>query len=209
MPKLRLSLPPGQKALRITLDGKLLEKSGDFYFLDPGDYRVTVEPEGSDLHPYETKVSPRPRGLIELKVQFDPIRTPKATGSTPTQIPPRTSSGPPAGALVLGGLGILLAGWGGYTWQDASSKHQQFVDRANRCNPGCPPQEQNNIKSGAEEQSTRSVRGQVTLGIGLGSIALGALWWGLSSSSNPPPASTGVALSPLQGGGYVNLRRGF
>jgi hypothetical protein len=187
--------PPPGADLVVAIDGEPLTASRLLgpVFLDPGEHAIEATAPGHAR--YVTKVTVPATSADAIVLAIPPLRAePAAAASTPpvSSVSSSHPSGRRVAGFVVGGMGILAAGLGGYFAAEALGKTS---DLANSCASACDP-------TAARASEIASV---VAFGVGLAGVAAGA--WLVSGSRADPPATTRLLLAPRIGsqGGEVRL----
>jgi hypothetical protein len=185
--------PDGADATRarLSIDGRAVKLDGHPVRLDPGQHTVAIENDGGARR--EERVL-----LVEgetsrrITLRFPPV----AGASTPSTPPNRNGRSVPAGAWVLGGVGLVSLGVATYFGVTAKSD----LDGLNAtCSPHC---------SDAQTQPGRTSALLFDVFLGTGAAAVGgALVWALVFPARGPSvaATPRFELRPLAGGALTSL----
>jgi hypothetical protein len=184
--------PPGDLVLAI--DGEPVPAARLLWpvFLDPGEHVVEATAPGHVG--YVTKVTVPATSADAIVVAIPPLRAETAAVPSPPPASSVPSSHPSArrvAGFVVGAMGILTAGLGGYFAADALSKTSALAS----CAGGCDP-------TAARASEIASV---MAFGVGLAGVAAGV--WLVSGSRADPPATTRLLVAPRIGsqGGEIRL----
>jgi hypothetical protein len=169
---------------RVTLDGKLHEGAltGRAFNLDPGEHALRVE-AGDRVLTRQIVVRQGERDRL-ISVQF-PAEPAPAPGHVP------------AGAWVLGGVGVSGIAAGVILWAVGRSEHGTLVATCGVTHD-CDP-------AAVDRARTKLVVGDIVFGVGLAAVGA-AVWWGVTGSSAP---RIPVSASPVAGGGVVSWQARF
>lgn len=224
-PRIRLMGPDADRIRSVEVDGLVVELVAGNFSVDPGPHDIVAR---ADDATFEATIEIK-RGSQQL-VDVTLAREAEPTQATPPRVNPLTAQAQPAhdsgqaddeqpsaiplGAVVLGVGGTMALAGGGYWYLSGRANHG---DVTNQCeaNGGCA------LDSSARyaDAEERIFTGQLALGIGAASVAGGALWWFLSSGSEPGfsqetqrrdrDADVAISTAPLTGGGYVEVSGSF
>jgi hypothetical protein len=186
--------PPQCADLALAIDGEPVAATRLLWpvFLDPGTHVIEATAPGHAR--YVTEVTVRATSTDAMVVTIPPLRAETAAALSPPLVPNGFSSKPSArrvAGFIVGGMGILAAGVGGYFAADALAKTR---DLATSCASGCDP-------TAARASEITSV---VAFGIGLAGVAAGA--WLVSGSQADPPATTRLVIAPRIGSQGAEVR---
>jgi hypothetical protein len=200
VPRVVVEAPAG---VRVLIDGKEVTARGTQQPLrpDPGDVVVeATRPDGSRwAHSYDL---PEGAAIVVVipELGSDPAR--------PQPEPPRDheeGGGPPVGAVLLGGVGVvglgLMSGFG----ISAASRNARSEDLQRTCEAGDAAA----CASGEDERdaaSSAATVATVSFGVGATCLAAGALWWFLDRPAKAPSTAT-VVVGPGDVG--LGLARSF
>ena len=213
---------------RVLVDGEAMPRDVDAPLpFDPGPHLVRIEAEGFALLEQNVVLKPREQGRVFESTLISARREPPVAELPPEPLrgPPKSDaplaegpiaerrqensplSDPPAhsssaretGMYVAGGVGLLALG--GATYLGLQGTREADHMRAT-CAPDC-------TKSDVDAARTKLVAANVSLGVGLGAVAVAGILW--LTGSSPSPKSTGrprlvglaVVPSPLGNGGEV------
>jgi len=187
--------PPPGADLVLEIDGEPVPAGSLLgpVFLDPGEHVIEATAPGHVR--YVTKVRVPATSADAIVVAIPPLRAepPPVPAPPPaSNVSSSHSSARRVAGFVVGGMGILAAGLGGYFAADALAKTSNL---ANSCAGGCDP----------TAARTSEVASVVAFGVGLAGVAAGA--WFVSGSRADPPATTRLLIAPRIGsqGGEVRL----
>jgi len=187
--------PPPGADLVVAIDGEPVPAARLLWpvFLDPGEHVIEATAPGHVR--YVTKVRVPATSADAIVVAIPPLRAepPPVPAPPPaSNVSSSHSSARRVAGFVVGGMGILAAGLGGYFAADALAKTSNL---ANSCAGGCDP----------TAARTSEVASVVAFGVGLAGVAAGA--WFVSGSRADPPATTRLLIAPRIGsqGGEVRL----
>jgi hypothetical protein len=176
---------PERDRLQVTLNGAPvpMERWGLPTPIDPGDYEIRVTSEGTEPWTRTFRVAEQ-----EASVLVVPALTPLAPEIAPTPIPPPAPSGGsrsigPA-VWVAGGVGLAAIGFSAAFGAAALGKMASSSDGGDCVRNNCNP-------AGADARSRAKLDADVsdvTLAIGVGALATGAILW-LVSPRTARPAS--------------------
>ncbi|MGC4090706.1 MAG: hypothetical protein QM756_23110 [Polyangiaceae bacterium] len=160
----------GERVLSARLDGQAVE-------LDPGEYDLRFEAEGMRPFTQHVVVARGERNRL-IEVQLVPL----PSTSEPPPAPPKVVPAPPpvakarswAAPLVFGGIGVL--GVGAFAGLGAWGRSQESSLK-NSCSPDCSSQQVGEVR-------TKYLLADVSLGVGVASLALGAYFLIAGSSSD-------------------------
>jgi tetratricopeptide (TPR) repeat protein len=182
----------------VTIDGdRVLPSADGDVEVDPGEHRVVVTTAGQ--LPYEQRAQVAEAERKELSVDFAPI--PPKESAAP-------SSGPPLGALILGGAGIATAAIGAIVYANALSTYNAGKDAQSCRDPSCVDK----VNQGNDARATVLASSIVTL-TGIAAIGGAGVWWLFSprahDSSQGTTSATHVSVGPTRGGYWVQLEGAF
>jgi hypothetical protein len=182
MPRIAIRLPPGSPPAQVTLDGAPAGPTPEPLQIDPGEHRVAAAASGKRPFDYPFRAS---EGQVtEVVVVLSSDERSEAPA-------PRASrSGPPLGALVLGGAGAAAMVIGLVVRANGKSDYDE-------ANAGC---QNARCSSPAVVDSGNAARDRMLAGtlvaVGGGAALAGAgLWWGLSASAPTSKGATGLSLT--------------
>ena len=214
---------------RVLVDGEPLPRDeGAPAAFDPGPHLVRIEAEGFAPLEQNVVLKPKEQGRVHESTLLLARREPAAVDLAPAslRIPPKadarpvegpvaerkqetnpTADAPPVesssaretGMYVAGGVGLLALGSAAYLGLQGTRDADHM---RSTCAPEC-------AKEDVDAARTKLVVANVSLGVGLGGIAVAGILWFTGSSA--PPKSTGrprlvglaVVPSPLGGGEVV------
>jgi hypothetical protein len=211
---------------RVLVDGEPLPRDLDAPLpFDPGPHVVRIEAEG--FAPLEQNVILRAKeqGRVHESLLFSARREPAATElpaasprilpqkseasplaapladrkqeSSPLADPPRaeSSSARETGMYLAGGIGLLALGGAAYLGLQGTKEANHM--RAT-CAPDC-------AKADVDAARTKLVAANVSLGVGIGAVAVAGILWLTGSSASPQssgrPRLVGLAVVPAPSGG--------
>ncbi len=195
--------------VRVSFDGALLKQGldGKAISVDPGPHTFKIE--SGTRKPLELQVVVREgEKNRQIDVTWKGVPPVADKPIEPVETPHGTSKLSPA-FWVLGGAGVV--GVGLFATLGGIGLAQKSSDAGTGgCAPKCTTSEVNSIK-------TKFIAADVSLTIGLASLAGAAVFGVMSIVSNkptstaPPKTSTGVSITaaPAPGGGYVGLEGRF
>lgn len=195
--------------VRLTIDGKLATESldGKPIVLDPGVHVFHFETKGGTPIDEQVVVKPGEKNRIVSVTFTSPDEGPAATGPGPGAGAPRpdeTSSGPPIGAFLVGGVGLLTLGAALIIDLGANSDARNLRDT---CAPKCDQADVDDV------QKKYTIAG-VTAGIGGALVVTGVVLFilhgksGSKSGSNSPSkhGAQRLSLQPSRGGAATLFR---
>jgi hypothetical protein len=189
--------------VKTSIDGRVVKLDGKPIPLDPGEHVVSVEtPEGWRRDQKVLIVVREKSRLLTIQVApkgpaepgpspaptEKPVATPVAGGETPTPAP-ATQGGIPAGAFVVGGVGVAALGSALYFGLTARSEYDTLK---HDCSPKCTPDQ-------SEAAHRKAVIADVSLGVGVAAIAGGVLW-AVIAPKKEPRARTAMIVAPSADG---------
>ncbi|MBK7581297.1 MAG: hypothetical protein IPI67_13915 [Myxococcales bacterium] len=216
VPRVRLSLPRDAAGVEARVDSRPAEIVGGELELDPGPHDVTISAAGEK--PFSRKLTAVEGTRIDLVVRFErdappPAATPPAPKSQPrSPAHSVSSSGPPAGAVVLAGVGAAALVVGVIFQVRRNDKLDEAAAGCTRTGSGwqCPKALENdpNHQDLKDQAASAGVWRNVALGVGASALVAGGVWWALGSSSSE---SRAVALSvqPSIQGAAARVRWAF
>jgi hypothetical protein len=185
---------------RLSIDGRPGKLDGQPVRLDPGEHTVAIENEtGARKEERVLLVEGESARLVALRFP-SPSPTP-TRGALSQEPPPRgeistASRRVPAGAWVLGGVGVVALGGALYFGLTANSDLNSLKAT---CSPHC-------AESQTQPGRTDAAVFDVLLGTGAAAL-VGALVWGLAFPSHPARSASAprFELRPLAGGAFTAL----
>jgi hypothetical protein len=176
----------GERVLASHIDGQAVE-------LDPGDYDLRFQ--ARDMRPLKQHVViARGERNRLIQVELEPTVATAAAAHAPGQ--DRSPTPPPQRSLLLpgifAGVGVLgVAGFAGLgAWGLSSEKRLEEA-----CSPRCSASELSEVR-------TRYLLADVSLGVGVASLSLGAYFY-LSQDPTPQSQAPKLAVLPRPGGADV------
>lgn len=158
-----IEVDPGKRVLRFEHEGKFVEEH-------------TVIRETEQNRPFSISfASPTPPPSSSAPA---PARPPVPAVAPPATPPlttekkdtTRPSSGPPTGALVLGGVGAVLLGTAAYFGLSANARYNTLQETCAKTPVGCSEDQKSSWK-------TDKTAGFTTLGFGLAAVTGAGFWW--------------------------------
>jgi hypothetical protein len=210
-------------AARLWVDGHLTKLDGRPIRLDPGEHVIAMEAEGLKRIQQTVLLVESEKSRLVL-VQFaeppearepshkDPAATPwdglsttAANGSTAPGAAPEVPEpqGIPAGAWILGGVGVAVLGTSTVFLLKAKADFEDLSRRCGKINDiDCPESEREAVASG---------RLLGLIGLSAGGAALGtAIIWAIAAhSGKPTPHALGIHVEPLAGGVFASTTGRF
>ena len=197
-------VPAGISGARVSIDGRDVAP-GQPVDVDPGTRSVRVRAPGR--LDFVEEVSASEARQIEIHARLDPETSPspETVRPAPARNVPTSdrrvsvadgSGGPPAGAIVVGGLGLTLATVGFLIRQRGAS---DYDDASAACAGGCPTQDL--VDRGNDARRDIEL-GNLGIAAGAGALAVASVWWILATSSSratPEPAKLAVSAGPRAG----------
>lgn len=181
-----VAIDPGKHELRATSSGRVPTSTS---------LVIRVGEKNRLVH---LKFAPKPRPLVGREADVAHAAPPVAAPA-----PTRHSYAPPVLTLVLGGVGLL--GLGSFAALGVTSKSDLGVLRQT-CAPTCAPDDLDGIK-------TRMLLADLSLGVGIVSLGVGAALWVLRANEPLPKSAARSAwqlgAAPLQGGAAGTLAGSF
>jgi len=189
--KITIEVPSeaNEPGLTVTLDGAPLGAAawGVGMPVDPGSHQVTAN--APNKTPFEQQVDIE-SGSTTLKI---PKLAPAASAAAPRPVDTDTEKKPisdetkPGNAkrtagFVIGGVGIVALGVGGYFGVRAFSK---WSDRNDQCVGGCTPA----AKSAGDDAKTAATISNIGIGLGVVAVGVGTYLVLSSKASSEPSAS--------------------
>jgi hypothetical protein len=183
----------------VTIDGDRVEPSADGEIeVDTGEHRVVVTLTGE--RPYEQRAQVAEGERKELVIDLAP--------APQQQTPAASPSGPPLGALILGGAGIASTAIGAIVYAGARSTYDDGRSSQGCVDPTCIEK----INQGNDARGT-VLAGSIVMWTGIAAIGGAGVWWLLSprtdSQSRGAASATRVSVSPTPGGYWVQLEKAF
>ena len=204
VPRLRLKLPPDAAKVEARVDDRPVEIVEGELELDPGPHRLTISAAGEK--PFVRQLQAVEGERQTLEVRFERPQPPAPVAPAPKPRAPerhaKTSNGPPAGALIVTGVGVASLVVGGVFHLRRNEKLDDAAAGCTRTGGGwsCPPALENDpahqeLKDDAQKAETWR---NVAFGVGAGALIAGGVWWvlGSSSSSDARPVAVGIDPSP-------------
>jgi hypothetical protein len=180
--RVEIHLPDGP-APSITIDGEPLTgyRLLGPVFVDPGEHVVDATAPGR-IH-YRTTIAVSPLPAEQVVVTIPPLQPDASTSPPPPILAPPSSNprGRRVAGFVVGGIGLLAAGLGGYFAGDALSKTSTLADS---CGGGCD--------AGAAREA--EIASAMAFGTGVAAAAIGA--WLVAGAPPDSPSATWVVVSP-------------
>lgn len=221
IPVVELILPATAGPVTVTVDGEAAVVEGNKLRVDPGTHALFVS--GADGE-FEQQIQIE-RGVQLVvpvmltppapPVQPAPIQQPILAPIAPAQsapVPPPApaeadsgSSGPPLGAIILGGAGIVTSVTGLAFYLNGRSNISAATRECALPGRDCEAAA-SEIDSGESDQDF----GRVAMIAGAAAMVGGVVWWAVAAGDDSEEAP-GVALSiaPLSDGGYIGLDGAF
>jgi tetratricopeptide (TPR) repeat protein len=200
LPHVKLVLPRDAARIEVQVDGRPAEATAGDVEIDPGEHELVVTAAGEK--PFVKRLLLRERQRMRLVVEFpkpEPPPAPVPVPSTPKPAPRSAHSGPPTGALVIAGAGVLALAGGTYFLLRRNSKLEQAAEGCIRTGDGwrCPTSLEhdpthNDLRDDADQAGTFST---VLFGVGAAAVVGAGIWWALDRGSERPP-SVGFAIEP-------------
>jgi len=215
VPRLVLRLPADAARVAVRIDGQPAEIVEDEVELDPGKHVVEVSAAGEQPYVRELVLVEGQRASMDVRFPR-PAAPPLQTDASSTKETPDTSttrSGPPAGAIVLGGVGVAALVAGTVFHVRRNSKLDQAADGCVRTGDGwrCPTSLENDPDHLAlrDAADTAETWRNVLFGVGGAALVGGGLWWALDSGPEQAPAKVAVAINPDPRAASARLRFRF
>jgi hypothetical protein len=189
VPRVMMRLSVGVAGARASVDGREVPLGDKPVELDPGEHRVVASAPGRE--PFEQMVSVVEGKTTELTVRLDPVRAAGAgeggagaaqpiPGRSGQGGPSRDTSGPPAGAWVLGATGLAATAVGVALYVTGQ---RSYDDAAGYCTAGgCSAPEHADDGNAARGQM---IAGDVVMAVGIGALVGAGLWWAAAAGSAP------------------------
>jgi hypothetical protein len=212
LPHVRLVLPADAARVEVQVDGRPAEMAAGDVEIDPGEHEIVVTAAGEQ--PFVKRLLLKERQRMRLVVQFPRPEPPPTPAPAPAERAPKPApaahSGPPTGALVIAGAGVVALAGGTYFLLRRNSKLEQAADGCVRTGDGwrCPSAlehdaSHNDLRDDADQAETFST---LLFGVGAAAIVGAGVWWALDSSSEQPPS---VAISVEPHSASARFRVGF
>ncbi len=205
IPKLRIRVPPGAEA---RVDDQPVDTTAPV-LVDPGAHRVVVTAAGQRAFVRELSIAEGQS--VQVVATFERPK-PRPHKPAPRPAPVEVQSGPPAGAIILGGVGAAAL-VGGLVFH--LRRNEKLADAASNCvrrgdGWACPPSLENDPahREARDQAATAEIVRNVLLGVGAAAVATGGVWWALSDGGERTPP-TAVAVGPTVGGAAARLRMSF
>lgn len=204
VPKLTLKLPADAAKVEARVDDRPAEIVQGELELDPGTRRLTVTAAGEKPFVREVRIADGERQAIEVRFA-KPAPPPPPVAPRPKPAPKpveETSGGPPAGALILSGVGVASLVVGAVFHVRRNDKLDEAAAPCTRTGSGwsCPAgldkdPEHQRLKDDAQKAE---VWRNVALGVGAGALIAGGVWWAVGSTSHADsrPVALGIHTSP-------------
>lgn len=200
VPRVVLLVPKDAARVAVRVDGQPVEVVDDTVDLDPGKHRLEITAAGEQPIVREIDLAEGERASVE-------VRFPRAVAAAPSAapLPPktepvparRTRSGPPTGAIVVGGAGIaaLVTGSVLHLYRDA--KLDEAASGCVRTGEGwrCPTSLETDAdhRKLRDRADTAEAWRNVLFAVGGAAVVGGGLWWALDSG---PEKSVALGINP-------------
>lgn len=172
------------------LDGKAIE-------LEPGEHVFRFETDGAPPVSLTMVVHEAEKNRV-VPVHFvGPHHDAPAVAAAPGA--DVTSRPVPAGVYVLGGVGLV--GLAGFTVIGAIGKSDESSLKSS-CSPNC-------AKTDIDAVRTKYALADVSLGVGVASLAAAAIWYLARPTSPAPAALTAFTVAPTRSGASVSYGASF
>ena len=186
----------------VTLDGKPITKrlDGKAIALDPGPHTFRFELAGAPPHD-ETILLQQGERNRQVLADFQPpeARDPHPAGAAPAP-PPMRPAPVPAGAYVLGGLGV--AGLGVFTAFGLMGLSAKSDLDARACKPNCASSDVDPVKQ-------KFLVADIGLGVGVASLIVATVIFATKGQVAASDSSVHVDVAPAQNGASIALRAAF
>ncbi|MBK8996913.1 MAG: hypothetical protein IPM35_14355 [Myxococcales bacterium] len=215
VPRLRLKLPADAAKIEARVDDRPVEIVDGELELDPGPHRLTVTAAGEK--PFVRQLQAVEGERQTLEVRFERPQPPAPAAPAPKPRTPerqvQASSGPPAGALILTGVGAASLVVGGVFHLRRNEKLDDAAAGCTRTGGGwsCPPSLENDpahqeLKDDAQKAETWR---NVAFGVGAGALIAGGVWWVLGSSSSSEARRVAIGIDPSPRSASARVRWAF
>lgn len=187
--------------VEVWIDGERRAESltGMSLAIDPGEHEIEIRPTGAPAQRRRVLVNVGAKGQ-SVSFTLAPKRSgaqPKAQARLPEKKPEPIGSGPPAATYVLGALGIVALGVGGYFGYTAKTRADELED----CRPDC-------TRDDADAMRQKALVADISFGVGV--VALGVatvLWLGSGSSESASAQRLRGRASPNSSMRWMSVRR--
>lgn len=190
VPKLLFSPSDILATANLEVDGAAAHPSEGALAVDPGQHVIAASSAGKGA--FRTTVTIGEGEQREIVLSFDTGPAPTATATS--SAPSTGSARPPTGAIVVGVLGVAIAGAGAALFAVGSG---QYTDATKRCTGlVCPP----DVAAQGNAGRLQIIAGDALLGVGAAAFTGAAIWWIASAASKKKDTQTTVLVTPRIGG---------
>jgi hypothetical protein len=188
----------------LTIDGKEVPLDGRPVMLDPGPHELQVTEASGVTEERKVLLAEKEKArLVNVNISINVHESQNPEGSLASQDAPAPAPSEkreyhvPAGAWVLGGVGVL--GLGTFAVMGAMAK-SDLDDLEKTCSPNCS-------QSDADAGKTKALIADISLGVGAAAL-VGALTWALVAKKRSKEAPS-ISLLPTRTGGMATLSGRF
>jgi len=181
---------------KVSVDGKVVATTLDGRPIDvsPGNHTIRVEAEGAPAVERSVVLKEGEKNRA-VKVDLDVVAAPPPKGTEPQ--PVETSRPVPAGAIVVGVVGVVGIGVFASLGLLGSAKKSDL----DRCKPNCNPADVDTVR-------TQFIAADVALAVGGVALASAVVWILLRPEVKAEP-TTSVGAAWLPGGSFFSLTHRF
>jgi hypothetical protein len=217
--RLILALPPDAAHVEAQVDGRPAEITDGEIELDPGKHEIVITAAGEK--PFHEELSFADGQKRKLVVSFRvPETVPPPPAVAPAAPPPTkpvaaepASSGPPLGAMILGGVGIAALGAGTYFHVQRNTALDDAAMDCVRTGNGwrCPSSLENDPshRGHLDDADRAELYRNVFIGVGAGAVVAGGVWWALSGGHENKETGVALALDPRPSSPSARVRVAF
>lgn len=197
-------------AVKVSLDGKpvMTKLDGKAMALDPGAHTFKYETDGYPTIEEQVIVKQGEKNR-KISVTFKPAGDPKKADTKPDPNPPPVVVDPtkPSNrktvAYVLGGVGVVALGVGGFFYLTGKGAESDLRGKPCAATKTCPQSDVDDVKK-------KYLYGDIAMATGVVSLGVGVVLY-LTAPKNADPAATArrFDVAPMPGGGFASYVGSF
>lgn len=200
IPRITLKVQGGQAIDKVTVDGQNAPVANSVVELDPGQHKLVISSRGNKDFTSPVALLEGARLTIEITFESETHGLPQPTTSASSAssiAAPVSSNAPkntgevterkqskPIGPIVLAGVGVIATGVGAYLTITGISDYNSALDKCGPDPNRCPRSVQADVTSGTDSARSKIIAGDITLGVGLATLAGAGIWWLVSPKTS-------------------------
>ncbi len=188
-------------SVRVTIDGdvKATRLDGKSLELDPGEHALKFETDGETAITMPLLIREGEKNRV-IPVRFGAAKPASEGGAKDSAATTSTVRPVPTGVYVFGALGVV--GIASFAVLGAVGRGDESSLKNTGCSPNCAQADIDSVR-------TKYHMADISLGVGVASLGVAAVWYALRPTKEATPAMTGLTVAPSSRGTMVGWQGTF